>query len=710
MRASRFLLSASVLLGSLMAAQMARADVCASGGTLTITAAADSLTLTPVAATTFNFGEHIILTAAATGFTIASHAWTVEGPHIKDYSEDLGTKQSPAPAGPLPWSTTPLTAAHLTAASVDFYWVPTAAQVEPNNGPFTRNISLTVQKTGGGNCTANLTVNVERNETSITRQAHDFYTSNHRAPTTTNPGLGRIVDEHLYWHTDVGGGPPNWLAFLPWHGEFLRRFDTWRETFGYSKVRPWYPGRPLPTGPDYDADAGLRNATYNPASNRIPTWYSITGGTAARAADVNAPSAGSGQKKLADFASLANFSDAFEVSYHGNVHCNIGVFIDGTFAATSGPGFGSMCNGSSPKDAMFWRWHGFIDLMYRNYCALKPAGTCPVPSPADPAADPWMADNSSDISNNGTTPSPGTHWISPDVWNRRTEVTTDACVRPLDANGNHDTTGGVVRNCGSDADHENPVAGVQNFLYGTLRNTRPNSPRVVYAEVGVYFALASSGLTYPSDFTFVPNSRQFIALHLEPGTTTAIGPIPWTPPAPPPANDHYCLYLRVLSVQEKPPAEGAAGGIDADVANSNSLAWRNIKVVPPGDVSAPSFFTVRNVGKRAERITLRLQAPAEFLRAPSTIRITLDEALTRAFRAGKGTVTGIRDDGRTGFLLTEPRAEIAGLQMEPGQKGQVKVVVGPARPLSRGPVDLTITQVGTNRVDGGVTLRLSARR
>ena len=152
-----------------------------------------------------------------------------------------------------------------------------------------------------------------------------------------------------------------------------------------------------------------------------------------------------------------------------------------------------------------------------------------------------------------------------------------------------------MRDCGTSADHENPVSGVTNYLYGTLRDTRPGSPRDVYAKVGVYYALASSGLTYPTDFTMVPESRQFITLYLEPGTTTSIGPIPWVPPPLPPANDHYCLYMRVLSVQATPPVEGM--GIDTDVANNNNLAWRNIKIVAPGDTSPPSFFIVRNVGE-----------------------------------------------------------------------------------------------------------------
>ena len=78
MMTSRFLLSASMLLSGLAAATSANADPCASGGSLTITASADSLTLSPVAATTFHFGEHVILTASASGFTIATYAWTVQ--------------------------------------------------------------------------------------------------------------------------------------------------------------------------------------------------------------------------------------------------------------------------------------------------------------------------------------------------------------------------------------------------------------------------------------------------------------------------------------------------------------------------------------------------------------------------------------------------------------------------------------------------------
>ena len=74
----------------------------------------------------------------------------------------------------------------------------------------------------------------------------------------------------------------------------------------------------------------------------------------------------------------------------------------------------------------------------------------------------------------------------------------------------------------------------------------------------------------------------------------------WVPPPLPPANDHYCLYLRVLSVQATPPVEGM--GINTDVANSNDLAWRNIKIVAPGDTSRRAgVLTARNISEQARK-------------------------------------------------------------------------------------------------------------
>ena len=195
-------------------------------------------------------------------------------------------------------------------------------------------------------------------------------------------------------------------------------------------------------------------------------------------------------------------------------------------------------------------------------------------------------------------------------------------------------------------------------------------------------------------------------MFLEPGDTTSIGPIPWTPPALPPANDHYCLYLRVLSVQATPPVEGQ--GIDIDVANNNNLAWRNIKVVAPGDTSPPSFFIVRNIGREPEPLALRFEVPEQLMNPAGTVRIKLDAALSRAFEAGRGTMTGLKSDGKGNFVLTSPKGQITGLQMAPRAEGHVTVQLGPIKPTIQG--DITIVQTSRAGVDGGVTIRLAKKR
>jgi len=293
------------ILAAALAMPAAAGPVPCAGGTLDFTAVSD----TPFTLPTFNVGQQTTLTAVTTGFTATSFAWTIPPPHIKDYNDDLGTQAGLG--SPLPWTTTALMPADLAASTVSFYWKPSPAQTFPLNGPpEARTVSLTVTPSAGGTCTSMATFMIERNMTDPDKQPEDFYTSAHRAMTATNPGDGHVMDEHIYWHQFVHDTITDWRYFLAWHGYFIRRFDQWRQEFGYPAVAPWYPGRPLPTGPEFDHPAALRLA-FDPDANRIPTYFTIAGGTSAD---------GGGRHKLADYATLAAFTSAFEFSYHGQVH------------------------------------------------------------------------------------------------------------------------------------------------------------------------------------------------------------------------------------------------------------------------------------------------------------------------------------------------------------------------------------------------------
>lgn len=661
------------------------APLSCSTGSIELTAESDSMPLG--ASLVFNVGQHARFKSNITGFTATDVTWAIDGPFIKDYNDNLGTALPIPPSTPLPWSETLHFASDMKQADVSLYWKPSAAQRHPLVPvPETRDVSVTVRH-GAIECTEAITVTVERNLTDPDRQPEDFYTSNHNAGTTTFVGWGGVIDEHYYWHANwqaLAANPGNWALFLPWHNYFLRRFDEWREAFGYPPVAPWYPGRPLPTGTEFDHAASLRQ-TYigDDPINRIPTWFTIAGSPT-----LTGPT---GAKKLADFPNLKAFSDDFEFSYHGDIHCTIGVWT---------ASFGSMCNSTSPKDPVFWRWHGFIDRLYRNYCALKSL-SCHVPTIA--ASDPWMGDNPPDINqNHGVPPSPPLHYVSPDIWNRRAPVTNALCLPGVDPTPLN-TVGGVTRDCGNDGQHENPESGKLNYLYANLRNTGTAPVENVYAEVVVYIADASTGLSWPADFVMLPESRQFITLNLKAGQVTSIGPLPWTAPSNA-TSDHWCLYIRILSVQETPPVEGPL--VWANVANSNSIAWRNIKVVNPGEFKMSSRFIVRNIRREPEALDLTFDAAPSLMRG-GRIMLQLDPALQRALAQGP-LPDGVKALGRGRYALTGLRTRIEGIRLPPRGQGvaQITLVGVPAGATG----DVTVSQTSRAGVDGGVVLRVAGKR
>jgi hypothetical protein len=314
--------------------------------------------------------------------------------------------------------------------------------------------------------------------------------------------------------------------------------------------------------------------------------------------------------------------------------------------------------------------------------------------------DPWMGDNDADVAAGGNVPSPAPRWLSPDIWNRRAPVTTDACI-PRIPPPNVMTVGGVTRDCGSSLDHENPVSGTTNFLYATLRNTRPGAVRNAYVEVAVYIASASTGLAWPTDFTLLPESRQFISVHLEPGQVTDIGPLPWVPPSPAP-SDHFCLYVRVLSVQETAAVEGVS--VDANVGGSNSLGWRNVNVVPPGTNRKVSTFIVRNIRERTERIALQIDIP-QSLFATGSVTLRPDAALAKALAAADTKLDGVTAKGQDLFVITAPTARIDGFSLAPRQGGTLRLeLAGQTAADAAG--DIVVSQFSSQGTDGGVVLRV----
>ena len=303
---------------------------------------------------TANVGQRVAFRAAMTptrgNFT---YSWGYDGDAIADYSEST--------AGA--WRTTPLRAADMRASTFALYWKPALSQRHPNNaGPVARRVWVTVRD-GVGQCTDVVTLSVERNAANSTRQAEDFYTTNHTQ---------FVQREHALWHQRYAFEQPFYdgTLFFDFHVQFMDRFNRWRHEFGYPEIGTWDSAQPLPRGPDIDHAS--RNAFYRPFAK--PASFTANGGAVRGWNGMPCDVTGGGQSRLSDYpADRRLLGCAVTEPWHNTIHLLIG---------------GDMLNPpSAPRDPIFWRWHRWVDTVNRDRRILQAGGrTGDAAASGDPSA------------------------------------------------------------------------------------------------------------------------------------------------------------------------------------------------------------------------------------------------------------------------------------------------------------------------------------
>jgi hypothetical protein len=227
------------------------------------------------------------------------------------------------------------------------------------------------------------------------------------------------------------------------------------------------------------------------------------------------------------------------------------------------------------------------------------------PCNSAPATDVMMRDNSSDI--NGSIPSVGTMWLSPDVWNR---MMSDGM------------TG-----------HQNPEFGQPNYLYMNLRNLSVTETAEA-TSMDVWLAPASTGLSWPDDFSYV--GRHTVP-NMGAASIRQVGPLQWNPPNPMP-SDHFCFYVRVVNPQD-PVTFAEVSSVGTNARNSNNLVWRNINVVDILSTTSVTFLA-RNLSGDDADIDIELSIPDELLQ-DGTVGIALSETLMDSWQRNKGKSEGL---------------------------------------------------------------------
>nr|WP_198999864.1 S8 family serine peptidase [Flavobacterium sp. ASV13] len=273
-----------------------------------------------------------------------------------------------------------------------------------------------------------------------------------------------------------------------------------------------------------------------------------------------------------------------------------------------------------------------------------------------PLADLYIKDRPYDT---GAEPNPdsGPMWISDDIWVRQ------------------NTDGGLV--------HENPEYKVSspNAVYIRVynRGTATNSA----AKVKLYFAKASSGLTWPTNFVnFSVGSvvhGDYIGEANIPSITagsSAIVMIPWYPPNPADYTydqHHFCLAARVESLGDPMFNEVNNIGIGVNTKNNNNIAWKNLSVynLNTTDFVSPTAVFIRGIKSKSVNIRFvdkgfNEQLKNNFFELGGTIEATLDEKLFEKAQAN-GSLKNVKIIDKNKILISSREASIANLPIEIGE-------------------------------------------
>lgn len=248
--------------------------------------------------------------------------------------------------------------------------------------------------------------------------------------------------------------------------------------------------------------------------------------------------------------------------------------------------------------------------------------------------------------------------------------------------------------------HQNPDFGQTNYVYARLKNSGPNvSPaHVVSGRVSFWYANASTGLTWPTNWTMF---AQIPVANLAAYASRDV-----VAPFNPPGTGHYCLTAIFESAQD-PLAVPLGPSIDANTRANNNEAWRNTNVVD----LLPNFTSVvrgivRNIFHLKSTIRLQLRLTDRLIAGPLNkyvdVRLHLTDRMVEAWRQSGGRLEGLQYEGGTTFLVTDlSRTYLDGITMDANQEDEVKLTFDMTNPLPQA-FHLDLVQIQDGKEVGGI--------
>ena len=349
---------------------------------------------------TKNVGQEVVLNAELTGAPTGavSGRWLVSGDLINDYTEsppemrNPGDPETDAVANPFTVDEHrdfEGVRAVFSGTLVRFYWRMRGVPL-PSNAT----VALEVSEKHGDDAaphvcaTSQRTYTVDRDTDDSDSQPEDFYVEiNHS---------GQLMREHARWHLEHRCPPCvdyDGRLFPVFHSRFVANYDGFRTAFGYPAKGEYTPPDDLDprdaNGFTLEHDAAgrvtdpvahvervlktvLKKKLGRPPTDeeisaavsaavsgfRRPTWATLAGGTAlvpriddgdCKPRFISVPR----RQRLADFSNLGELGCALERPWHNMVHGMIGGDMNSFLSA--------------PSDPIFWRWHGYLNSVFREF-------------------------------------------------------------------------------------------------------------------------------------------------------------------------------------------------------------------------------------------------------------------------------------------------------------------------------------------------------
>ncbi|MBC7771113.1 MAG: tyrosinase family protein [Pyrinomonadaceae bacterium] len=465
------------------------------------------------------------------------------------------------------------------------------------------------------------------------------------------------IEGHLCPPNDKHGSS----RFTVWHRMYIKGMEDYLISQNQAIFVPlpkWLPSTCIPAeflvGGGVDPDCGLVAACGANPGSCIALSNACPG--------IGVPA--SLAANLCSQTPYTSFRSTLENTYHNGVHGAVG---------------GVMGSYESPAAPIFWLWHAQVDDIWFDWqcvCGLDEAGAFNSYTAAERitdieagVADAWIRDSDADVANEPNNETGAVLWESTDIWVRNSQATAVGSSRYL-----------------NEHQHQNPeyaaVPANRPYIYVKVRN---RGCTTVSGQLHVYWANASVGLTWPTDFTEVSTSP--VAITNITAGREHVGEFHWLDiPVPGgPGGSHFCLIARFEATPlAADPIVGESLNVicSQNVKNSNQIAWKNLTIVD--NVANLVPMIVRNVSRNGNFIDLNFTVPAaeanDSFFQHGTLAIDLGELFPRWLQNG-GRGEGIKVDPRGRIHILRADATIERLPVAFNEQFLVNLQFGRGGPI-----------------------------